>query len=293
MVTASKKRGYRVISKDLEVYPLTLPLIVDDIESLEFHYKKEKEVKSLLEASLKDLRDYKALEEIKSLTFKVLNLEQGSSDWLEVRHGLATGSNLPIDNKGNLIPTINKYVSKKALEVFQNEIECVELKQEIKQALYIPYTKAMERGHILEPLAKEEYVKYREAQGDLVEVEEIGFVKSDTLPFGASPDGVAIDLLTFERVNLEIKTTNIANFTSYLIDPQSFIDNHYKQIQIEMLVTQTDKTHLICYYPDFDLIVQEVSIDYEFIYNFIQSMKKYSELLETALNGLRKAYKGK
>jgi len=293
MVTASKKRGYRVISKDLEVYPLTLPLIVDDIDNLEFHYKKEKEIKSLLEASLKDLRDYKALEEIKSLTFKVLNLEQGGNDWLEVRQGLATGSNLPIDNKGNLIPTINKYVAKKALEVFQNEIECVELKQEIKQALHIPYTKAMERGHVLEPLAKEEYVKYREAQGDLVEIEHIGFIKSDNLPFGASPDGVAVDLLTFERVNLEIKTTNIANFTNYIIDPQSFVDNHYKQVQIEMLVTQTDKTHLICYYPDFDLIVQEVSIDYEFIGNFIESMKEYSELLKIALNGLRKAYKGK
>tara|TARA_R110000787_G_C13388850_1_gene442479 strand:+ start:900 stop:1523 length:624 start_codon:yes stop_codon:yes gene_type:complete len=108
---------------------------------------------------------------------KIINCEQGSDEWLEIRKGVATASNFsrlltPKTEKPS--SSINKYAKELALELTYEELKVNSFK-----------SAAMEDGNLREGLARQ---AYQEAK--VLKVNEVGFMISDCGNFGYSPDGV-------------------------------------------------------------------------------------------------------
>lgn len=115
-------------------------------------------------------------------------IEQGSQEWLDVRLGTVTASNFSMVMRGAEAETRRVYMHKLAGEILTG------LPAEGKVL-----TAAMQRGHEMEPEAREHYER-----ANLVVVERVGFVRRKLRSgswVGCSPDGVVA-----KRRALEIKT---------------------------------------------------------------------------------------
>jgi hypothetical protein len=113
------------------------------------------------------------------------NIEQNTEAWHELRHGKLTASDFKslITEKTQKIASSTKIKDlayKKAVETIFNYKEWEEANEEV-----IFNSFDIERGHRLEPVARQEY----EAR-TLTPVEEIGFIESDDGLLGYSPDGL-------------------------------------------------------------------------------------------------------
>ena len=139
-------------------------------------------------------------------------LEQGSEEWHEVRKGKMTASNATsIGNCG------------KGLETYTKEIVRKELSSRVDD-----YTnKDFDRGHELEPIAREMY----ELEKD-VKVEQVGFIELNEL-VGCSPDG-----LVGEDGGTEIKCPDDKIYFDYLLEKEKAISSDYLwQCQMNLFIT--------------------------------------------------------
>ena len=113
------------------------------------------------------------------------NIEQNTEAWHKLRHGKLTASDFKslITEKTQKITSdtkIKDLAYKKAVETIFNYKEWEEANEEV-----IFNSFDIERGHRLEPVARQEY----EAR-TLMPVEEVGFIESDDGLLGYSPDGL-------------------------------------------------------------------------------------------------------
>lgn len=167
---------------------------------------------------------------------KIYNFAQGTPEWFEVRRLKMTASHgTEVGNAG------------KGLETYINYLVLQEIVPEEPG-----YTsKDMERGNMLEPIAR---TKYEYEWG--VEVEEVGFVERCEHS-GCSPDGMVGD-----EGLVEIKARNDAKHFQLL--RTDVIDSATRwQIQFQLLVCKRAWCDFISYNPNFDqsLYVQRVFVD--------------------------------
>jgi len=113
------------------------------------------------------------------------NIEQNTEAWHKLRHGKLTASDFKslITEKTQKIASntkIKDLAYKKAVETIFNYKEWEEANEEV-----IFNSFDIERGHRLEPIARQEY-----EERTLTPVEEVGFVESDDGLLGYSPDGL-------------------------------------------------------------------------------------------------------
>lgn len=195
---------------------------------------------------------------------KIYNeIEQGSTEWLELRLGKFTASDAQaIANNG------------KGLETLVYEKVAESITRKIKES----YTNAdIDRGNEFEPIARNNY----ELEKD-VSVTEVAFVElNDSI--GCSPDGfVGDDGL------VEFKCKNDVNFVKYMLDKK--IDPaHEWQMQMQMLVTGRQWCDYVVFNANFPkpIIIARVARDEGMIGKITQGLDAGIGTLKSTLEKLR------
>lgn len=161
---------------------------------------------------------------------KISTAPQGSAEWLTVRLGIPTASemhNIITPKTGKLSASAQKYAYRLIAERLLNRPV-----QDIDSLAYI------ERGKELEPQAVRQY----EFEND-VETEPVGFITTDDGLIGASPDR----LIRGRPAGLEIKCPAAHTHVGYLLDGH---DEKYRpQVQGQILVAEFEYVDFYSFHP--------------------------------------------
>lgn len=159
------------------------------------------------------------------------DIDQGSSDWFNLRMGIPTASEF----KKIITPKTMKlssqaydYAILKLAEIMTGEY------QGIQEPTYY-----MERGKLLENEAIEAY----EFTND-VKVQRIGFVTTDDKAFGASPD-----FLVGENGCGENKCLKAENHLKYLLKYDEIKSDHMPQVQGQLYIAEREWCDWNIYHP--------------------------------------------
>lgn len=199
-------------------------------------------------------------------------MQQGTQEWLNARCGLFTASrfaDLLAKTKTGVSASRANYIA---------QVLCERLTGKVAET-YI--NSAMQTGTEREPLARALY----EAQTGVL-VQEVGFIQHDTLPCGASPDGLIGD-----DGGIEIKCPQPAAHLDYLLDanaPAKYI----AQIQGCLWITGRKWWDFVSFNPDFpenlQLKVVRVMRDEEFIRNIENEIIKSEEDVTKKIEAVNK-----
>ncbi len=136
---------------------------------------------------------------------RIVECEQGSSEWLELRRGVITGTRIEQAFK-NSDALRNKLIAEKMATFLEPQGS----------------SKDIDRGHALEPMAKKEYEK----QTGRV-VEEVGFIlHPDRDDVGLSPDGI----INNGAMAIEVKSPNSQTHVEYMRSktvPKKYLFQHF------------------------------------------------------------------
>lgn len=205
----------------------------------------------------------------------ILNVEQGSDEWLKARLGVITASEFGkiITPNGSKSASANEYMGKLIAEHLTGE----------QQDNYC--SDDMARGSELEPKAR---FFFETIKG--VGVREFGMVfKTSDNNIACSPDGLVfkypkcgyirdeIDLIYNE--GLEIKCPKLSNHISCVIGGV-MPKKHIPQVQGSMWVTGADGWWFMSYHPDYKPLIIFVERDNAYIEKMEKIILSFSELLQ-------------
>lgn len=170
----------------------------------------------------------------------ILDLEQGTDEWMKARIGIPTASQFDkiITTKGEPSKQAKKYAYQLAGERVAG----------FKEETYSNAT--MARGTELESEARKFYALAYD-----VEVQEVGFCLDDGKEFGCSPDG-----LVGEEGGIEIKCPLMATHVGYLLGGKLPTD-YIQQVQGSMFVTGRKWWDFVSYYPNMKPFIVRVQRD--------------------------------
>lgn len=199
------------------------------------------------------------------------DIEQNTDEWLGLRAGLVTGSKLAtiMAHFGKPFGEPAKaYAQQIALERFFGK--------RIEKEGY--RSRAMERGHELEPIARELYEREM-----MVTVKNGGFFADETR--GDSPDG-----LVGTHGTIEIKSVEPS--AHWKVIKNGGYDNSYKwQIQNHIWLPDRKWCDFISYCPDFppekQLYIFRVERDEEMIHQMMVRLGQFEELVKKNLSFLK------
>jgi predicted phage-related endonuclease len=177
----------------------------------------------------------------------LLDVEQGSSDWLKARLGIPTASAFD-----KILTPATRKASTQA-HGYMRTLLAEWLTGENSDAGSSGF---MDRGTQLEPLARSWYAYERG-----VTVQKVGLVLRDDRMTGASPDG-----LVDEDGTLEIKCPAASTHVGYLLD--GLPSSYFAQIQGALWLTGRKWCDLLSFHPDPDRIppvVKRFERDEEYI----------------------------
>jgi len=309
-ITTIKKRGYRYfevsndfikyLDKDYLKYSIYSNALVKPI--IEIGYKDEKRLKEIYKRYSEKI----ALEKMNSKLSDFNHGVQVDNHYKDKDHlsynriGLITGSNTPFDKKGKPIYAFDRYVASKVMEQIiattaknDNFLQIEVLRTNNDEANLIlngehkSGNELMQRGNELESEAMNLAIPLLPMRSKpLTDI----FYYNPNYKIGATPDGLFIDNDGKECV-IEIKSPQLNTFIQHLSE-RHLIKEYYQQMQIEMLLTGARKAYLIVYYPNFNLIVDEVERDDIFLANAMETIKLFNEKFDIYLNNISKQYKG-
>ena len=201
---------------------------------------------------------------------KIINVEQGSSEWFAARLGRPTGSVYSdVLAKGKGVSRSNLVV-KLALELVTGRPALPAFKK----------TTAMLDGTEREPFAR---ALYESSRG--VFVDEVGFCQHDTIFTGVSPDGL-ID----KDGMVEIKCPTEAVHREYMLrkdEPPTY----RAQIQGQLWVAEREWCDFASYHPDFpenaQLIVRRVYRDEAYISNLVAEVIRFNQEVAAEAEAIR------
>lgn len=162
------------------------------------------------------------------------DVDQNSEEWLSLRAGRFTAS------------TFSDLFAKKETAAYRKAIRKVVFERLTGESPESFKNEYMERGHELEPLAREAYELY-----SFNSVRDGGFFELDEWT-GASPDGLVDD-----DGQIEIKCPSYNVFIDYLIS-QALPAEYKYQVQGQLLVTGRKWCDFIAYHPKLPLVVVRV-----------------------------------
>lgn len=194
---------------------------------------------------------------------KIIDVKQGTPEWLKVRLGKLTASDAQtIITNGKGLETL----------CFEKVAELITGKE--KPA----YTNEdMERGHELEMMARN---SYELETGNLVK--EVGFCELDVFT-GCSPDG-----FIGEDGLVEIKCKNDTNFVRYLYDNK--VDpEYYSQMQMQMFITDRKWVDYVVFNENFpkSTIILKVERKEEYIEMLKIGIAKGIETMKAILEKIK------
>ena len=201
---------------------------------------------------------------------KVLELEQGSDEWLQARAGMITASKIKAIVAGNnttsyksvIADLVAERMSGKPVDGFSNGY--------------------MDRGNELEPDARKDY----ELQ-NFVQVNEVGFVIHPALDYaGCSPDG-----LVGSEGMVQIKCHKSHIHLNY-IENGTVPKQYVRQMQWEMECTEREWSDFVSYAPQFpephNLWVKRIERDESLIKDILEEVKQANELINQTIKKLNK-----
>lgn len=178
---------------------------------------------------------------------KILDVVQGSPEWLRARLGIPTASQV------DRILTPAKLKLSSQAGGYRNQ-----LLAEWLCGYPIDWggsSQFMERGTDMEPEARAFY----ELQHD-VEARTVGFVVRDDGLFGGSPDS-----LVGEDGGLEIKCPALHTHIGYLLDPEALVAEYRGQVQAYLYLTGRAWWDILAYNPELPSVVQRIERDEAYI----------------------------
>lgn len=202
------------------------------------------------------------------MSIEIIDCEQNSEAWYQARAGIPTMSDADtytmkgVGGKGES-KTRQSLLYRKAGEIITGK----------PSESYSNHH--MERGHLLEPEARDLYAFMVDQEPQLV-----GFVRNGRR--GASPDA----LIGADGV-LEIKTKMPERLIP-VIESDKFPAEHNAQCQGILLVTEREWVDLACYWPGFDLVIRRAYRDEKFIKQLSDAIDKFNEDLDALVERIRK-----
>jgi len=234
------------------------------------------------QTKLKQIRGEEALQAVLSLKSREVQVTQRTQEWFKERAGIITGSDTPFTVTGKPIPTFDSYVYSKVAQAFKyGHIDNFIEEDSIK-------TKAMDDGNELEPLA---LIRYAKQTGFTLQSK--GIYRIGDYRIGASPDSVAFDNELNARI-VEVKNLQLNTFIGELIHP-SQAQKYKAQLQTEMFCSGIHTADLVIQcttLPErFDLIIQTVELDKEYLSNMIETINLFELKFDEAMDKLNSVFK--
>jgi hypothetical protein len=197
----------------------------------------------------------------------ILDIEQGSDEWLQARAGVVTASRLKdvmAKSPGGKAPgkTRTTYMQQLAGEIITGQPM-----ETFKNA-------HMERGHEQEGEARDMYSFLRD-----VEPVEVGFIRDGRI--GCSPDSLIGD-----DGALEIKT-QLPHLMVDTITRDRFLPEHVKQCQGVLMVTGRAWIDLVVYSPGFPLFIKRAERDEDLIEEMREGVETFLADLDQAVSTVR------
>ena len=201
----------------------------------------------------------------------ILDHEQGSEEWFESRLGKPSASNFKklVTTKGEPSKQAVSYVHELIGERLTGESDSF-------------YTNEhMERGKELESEARKAYEFIYGAS-----VTEHGFILHDSGEYGCSPDGVIYQDKSIVS-GLEIKCPKSSTMVKYHLNPDTFFNAYFQQVQGCMLITGAQSWDLFAYHPKVKPLLIPVMRDDEFLANLQAEIDKSVDIILTTMEKIR------
>lgn len=198
---------------------------------------------------------------------QIINCQQGTYDWLALRAGRFTATDAE---------TVK--VHGKGIDTLSYEIAAFKLTGQLPDIISTP---AMERGKILEPRARQEYI---EATGQ--EVKQVGFCSFDEY-VGCSPDGLVGDEGLLE-IKCKTAPHHLFAVANDWVDPK-----HLWQMQFQMLVTGRKWCDYVLYNDEFapnSLYIKTIQRDEEKIAKLQEGLEIGRKLVQEAIQKFNGVY---
>jgi hypothetical protein len=174
---------------------------------------------------------------------KVLDVMQGSPEWLQARLGIPTAS------------AFDRIISPKKL---QASTQAPTYRNQLLAEWLLGHpidwggsSQFMDRGTAMEPEARAYYAFHKD-----VEVQPTGFILRDDEMVGGSPDG-----LVGEDGGLEIKAPAIHTHIGYLLEPESLVAEYHSQVQGYLYLTGRAWWDILSYNPDLPGVIVRIEPD--------------------------------
>ena len=192
---------------------------------------------------------------------KILDVVQGSPEWLQARLGIPTCS------QADRIITPKTLKPSSSAAMYRNQLLA-------EWVLGYPIdwngsSQWMDRGADLEAEARAAYELETGA-----DVETVGLILRDDGLFGGSPDG-----LVGAEGGVEIKCPAIHTHIGYLLDPDSLAETYRGQCQALMALTGRRWWDLFAYNPDLPSVRVRVARDPEYAGAFNKALDQFIALL--------------
>lgn len=192
------------------------------------------------------------------MTLEILTMEQGSPEWFAARAGIPTASMfatvMASGTGGGESKTRRTYMLKLAGEIVTGE------------PMDNYSNNHMERGHIMEPEARNHYAFMTDAEPQLV-----GFIRNGRK--GASPDS-----LIGADGSLEIKTKTPHLMIDVLLR-DAVPPEHKAQCQGQLWVAEREWVDFVAYWPRLPLFVKRLYRDEAYIAKMAEAVDLFNDQL--------------
>lgn len=189
---------------------------------------------------------------------EVHTMQQGTPEWFSVRRGLPTASQFATimakGRGGGESKTRQTYLYKLAGEILTG------------QPMDNFSNHHMERGHEMEPEARQFYAFLQDA-----EPEQVGFITNG--PKGCSPDS-----LIGSDGMLEIKT-KLPHLLIGCHEAGGFPSEHWAQCQGQLWVAEREWVDLVCYWPRLQPLIVRAHRDDDYIAKLAEAVDQFNDEL--------------
>lgn len=182
-------------------------------------------------------------------------IEQNTDEWMKLRCGKLTASQFKTCFMGKSTKGFSDLIYTKRAEIRTGEVEETYSNQ------------WMDRGHELEPLAREAY-----------EVETFSTVEDGCFwtindYIGASPDG-----LVGEDGLIEIKCPKASTMERY-IDKNRLPSEYFHQVHGQMLCTGREWVDFVAYHPKYELFILRINRDENIIKEILDKLNEVVKII--------------
>jgi len=199
---------------------------------------------------------------------EIFNCEQGSDEWKRCRSAIITASSMSkVLSSGKEALVRKKYMYELIGEIITGE----------PAEMYS--NKHMERGHEMEPVARQLYADYTG-----VEAVQVGFIRNkfEDIILGYSPDS-----LISHNGLMEAKS-RLPHIQAELLDKGEIPSTVKAQLQTGLLVSERGWIDYVSYWPGMPLFVKRQYRDEKYIENIIAESKRFYDEMNEKINRIQR-----